>query len=150
MSAKVAIAVEASNPGGAVLGIENPETGTIQKSINNVLRAKFGKKAWAYLAVLIRLQQRGISDRVAKHRIAGTRPYDLVDIALLLGSELGDQIESAILGAIDARPAWFKQRERNAKRAKILQDIEQLQLELRADEQRDAREAASLRGRAAR
>jgi hypothetical protein len=134
--AKVAIAIEASNPGGAVLGIENPDAGIIQKAINDVLRANFGKKAWAYLAVLIRLQQRGISDRVAKHRIAGTRPYDLVDITLLLGSELGNQVEKAMLKAADLDPSWFRDRERAVKTINLKAELQQLEFDRQAEEER--------------
>jgi hypothetical protein len=101
----------------------------IQEAINETLKSIFKKKTWASLCVLI-----GVEESTAKNRLSGARDYSIADIARLLGSEIGDKIEAAMLEAVEMRPKWFKRRARAEKRSRLIQELKQLQLELEEEE----------------
>lgn len=125
MKRNVAIAAEASNLVGAETGPKLAQSGTIQRAINDVLRANFKRKTWASLQLLV-----GCEERVAKHRLAGTRQYDQVEVFLLLGSSLGREIQKAVFKALGIDPGWLDDYERALKRAHLISEIQQLTLDL--------------------
>jgi hypothetical protein len=89
-----------SNLGGAVSGIGNAETGTIQSILTSTLKAIVPRKTWGFLVDFL-----GLSERVAKHRISGTRAFTADELAALLRSEHGLDFLSAIMA--DAEPKWW-------------------------------------------
>jgi hypothetical protein len=129
MTAKVAISAKVSNGVGHNSDNRIVDSTVIQEAINDTLKSIFKKKTWASLCVLI-----GCEEATAKNRLHCVREYSIADIARLLGSEIGDKIEAAMLEAVDMRPKWFKRRDRVARRARLLEELKQLQLELEQDE----------------
>jgi hypothetical protein len=94
-------ALALANSVGAVSGIENAETGSVSFALAEMARGISPRKTWGYLVSLIR-----VNERVAKHRLAGTRRFTDEDIALLLRSERGIDYLVAIMG--DAEPDWWR------------------------------------------
>jgi hypothetical protein len=125
MLTNVASKADLSNSGGAILGIKCTQSGTIQSAINAALRKKFAKKTWTYVSFLI-----GEKERATKHRLAGTREYNLLNIVKLLRSDIGFQILKALMGDEKKWPAWFKICVIQIREAKIQTDFSQMQLSL--------------------
>jgi hypothetical protein len=94
-------ALALANSVGAVSGIENAETGSVSFALAEMARAISPRKTWGYLVSLMH-----VHERVAKHRLNGTRRFTDEDIALLLRSERGIDYLVAIMG--DAEPAWWQ------------------------------------------
>lgn len=89
-----------ANSGGAETGIQNPGTGNISALIVECAKGISPRKTWGYLVNAL-----GISERVAKHRLAGTREFTVDELAVMLRSERGIDYLVAIMG--DAEPAWW-------------------------------------------
>lgn len=60
------------------------------------------RKPWAYLVDIL-----GIKQRAAKHRMAGTRKFSAHDLALLLRTEQGLDVLSAVMAG--ATPRWWRE-----------------------------------------
>lgn len=101
MTAVTAIGSFKSKKGSAVSGIKNPATGSIQAALVETARGISPVKTWGYLAKLL-----GITERVAKHRMAYTRTFTADEVAALLRSEQGIHFLVAIMD--DARPKWWR------------------------------------------
>jgi hypothetical protein len=126
MNTKVATASKVSNLAVNAPFQERNGVGQLILSINALLREKFGRKTWASVAFLLKLE-----DRTARHRLAGTRPYDFADLVNLIRSELGFLILKILMGPDKKRwPAWFKVCERAMRRKKLIDDVEQFRLEI--------------------
>lgn len=141
MSNSVAIATEKSNPAPAVLGGSRNETGRTLLAVNALLRKKFGNKTWAYLAFFLK-----VGERTAKHRLAGTRPYDFDNLVDLLRSDAGMEVLRALMGDPKRWPAWFKICAAKIKEAKLLTDMQQMQLLLEETTNQTAADVAKLAG----
>lgn len=100
-SRQFAIVGASAKIGSAVSGINRPGAGTIQPVLIATAKAIFPVKTWAYLARLL-----GLSERVAKHRIACTRAITADEVVALLRSEQGIHYLVAIMD--DARPQWWR------------------------------------------
>lgn len=90
----------ASNSGGAVSGIENAETGNIHQLTTEFLTQIFPRKTWSALCDLL-----GITERVAKHRLAGTRAYSLEDMQRILRSRYGGSYLRTLMRG--SREEWW-------------------------------------------
>jgi hypothetical protein len=73
---------------------------TINSSIISFVKDLVRCKTWAFLH-----EKLGISERTAKHRLAGTREFTAAELAVLLRQERGRELLVAIMG--DAEPAWW-------------------------------------------
>ncbi len=125
MRVNVAIAREKANQVGDVLSIKNTQTATLQVAINETLRRIFKKKTWASVSFLI-----GEDERTTKHRLAGTRAYNIANLVALLKQEIGFQILLAIMGPKKTWPAWFVACVLAVREAKLMTDFSQHQLEI--------------------
>lgn len=85
-----------------------------------------------------------LPERTAKHRLAGTRPYDFDDAIKLLRAEVGFDVLTAIMGDKKHWPAWFKICARKIKEAKLLTDMKQMQLLIEQSNNETAAEVAKL------
>jgi hypothetical protein len=86
----------------SVLGIENSTT----PLISAILRIKEPSKTWGFLCDLMWKTKRvEMSERVAKHRLSGTRDYSGDEIRVLLQSEEGLEFLVALMA--DAEPKWW-------------------------------------------
>lgn len=94
-------AVALTNSVGAVLAPERPNPGNIQRILIDTARAISPRKTWGYLASLIH-----VHERVAKHRLAGTREFTTAELAVMLRSERGIDYLVAVMG--EAEPAWWR------------------------------------------
>lgn len=90
-----------ANGGGAATAPRNTQIGDINRVLIETARAISPAKTWAYLVSLIR-----VSERVAKHRVAGSREFTVDELALMLRSERGIDYLVSIMG--DAEPAWWQ------------------------------------------
>lgn len=90
-----------ANTGGAVSGHRNTQSGTIHDLIVQTARAISPAKTWAYLVSLTH-----VTERVAKHRLAGSREFTVDELALMLRSERGIDYLVAIMG--NAEPRWWQ------------------------------------------
>lgn len=115
--------------------------GTIILAINAALRKKFGNKTWAYLAFFLK-----VGERTAKHRLAGTRPYDFDNLVDLLRSDAGMEVLRALMGDPKRWPAWFKICAAKIKEAKLLTDMQQMKLLLEETTNQTAADVAKLAG----
>jgi hypothetical protein len=97
------------NRGGAETGIDFSVLGTksnVNHTISALLRIKEPRKTWGFLCdLLYRTSGLEVTERVAKHRLAGTRDYTVEELQTLLRSDEGLDFLVAIMG--DARPAWW-------------------------------------------
>jgi hypothetical protein len=73
---------------------------TINSSIISFVKDLVRCKTWAFLH-----EKLGISERTAKHRLAGTREFTAAELAVLLRQERGRELLVAIMG--EAKPAWW-------------------------------------------
>jgi hypothetical protein len=87
--------------GSAVSGTGLPQAGTLHAALIATAKSISPAKTWGYIARLT-----GAGERVAKHRVAGTRTFSADEIAALLRSEQGIHFLVAIMA--DARPKWWK------------------------------------------
>lgn len=101
MATVLAIASGKAKIGSAVSGIKNAGTGNTHAALIQTAKAISPVKTWGYLAGLLQIR-----DRVAKHRVAGTRTITADEIAALLRSEHGIHFLVAIMD--DARPKWWR------------------------------------------
>jgi hypothetical protein len=97
-----------ANSGGAETGIDFSVLGiglNVNAVISAVLKIKESRKTWGFL---IDLMPRSfeMTERVAKHRLAGTRDYTVEELQALLRSEEGLDFLVAVMG--DAQPAWWR------------------------------------------
>ena len=141
MSGNVARLPEKANQAQHAAFTQVNTRGTIILAINAALRKKFGKKTWASLAFLI-----GVEDRTARHRLAGTRPYDFDNLVDLLRSDAGMEVLRALMGDPKRWPAWFKICAAKIKEAKLLTDMQQMQLLLEETTNQTAADVAKLAG----
>lgn len=74
--------------------------GALQNSIALVFRQIFPRKTWLEISQFF-----GLSERGAKHRLAGSREFSAEEIAIMLRSEHGLTFLSAIMA--DANPPWW-------------------------------------------
>lgn len=77
-------AVLEPNQAGAETGIVFPISGNIHRLTTGFFKRSFPAKTWAGIANFL-----GLSERVAKHRIAGTRDYSAEEILTIIFSEKG-------------------------------------------------------------
>lgn len=139
MASNVAIAQEKANSVEHAEFVRVNTRGPTILAINQALRKKFGSKTWASIAFLLKLPE-----RTAKHRLAGTRPYDFDDAIKLLRAEVGFDVLTAIMGDKKHWPAWFKICARKIKEAKLLTDMKQMQLLIEQSNNETAAEVAKL------
>lgn len=85
---------------GAETFTRSEQIGHANKAFTRAFRAVFPRKTW--LAVSEKL---AISERVAKHRLAGSREYSIQEAATMLQSEEGLTFLSALMA--DATPRWW-------------------------------------------
>jgi len=85
---------------GAVSVTRNDQNGALQNAIALALREVFPRKTWLEVAEWF-----GLSERGAKHRLAGSREFTAEELALMLRSEHGLTFLSAIM--MDAAPRWW-------------------------------------------
>jgi len=86
----------------SVLGINS----NVNRTISELLRIKEPRKTWGFLCdLLFRTSRIEMTERVAKHRLAGTRDYTVEELQALLRSDEGLDFLVAVMG--DARPAWW-------------------------------------------
>lgn len=90
-----------TNPGAANPGIKNAGTVSIQADLLQCVKTLFPHKAWAHLADFL-----GLSERGAKHRLAGTRRFTADELCLLLQTDHGFKILTAAMA--DANPMWWR------------------------------------------
>jgi hypothetical protein len=93
-------AVALANSVGAGTGIRNAEVGSISSVMIECAKGISPRKTWSYLVNAL-----GVSERVAKHRLARSREFTVEELALMLRSERGIDYLVAIMG--DAEPAWW-------------------------------------------
>lgn len=87
----------------SVLGIGS----NVNAAITALLRIKEPRKTWGFLCnVLFRTARIEMTERVAKHRLAGTRDYTVEELQALLHSEDGLDFLMAVMG--EAQPAWWR------------------------------------------
>ena len=86
--------------GSAVSVTRNDQNGALQKAIALAFREIFPRKTWLEIAEWF-----GLSERGAKHRLAGSREFTAEELALMLRSEHGLTFLSAIMA--DATPRWW-------------------------------------------
>lgn len=139
MRVNVAIAREKANQDEHAAFTRVNTRGTIILAINQALRKKFGSKTWASIAFLLKLEE-----RTAKHRLAGTRPYDFDDATKLLRSEVGFEVLTAMMGDKKYWPAWFVACVLAVREAKLMTDFTQHQLEIEEFKKLRAPEMAKL------
>ena len=140
MKANVFALRKESNEGSVAPVTQTNGLGTIILAMNAALRSKFGRKTWAYLALIIKVEE-----RTAKHRLAGTRPYDFLDAVNLLRSEIGFFILKAMMGNDPKKwPAWFKICVQQIKAAKLMTDMRQMHLLLEQSKAETADAAAKF------
>lgn len=89
-----------SNRVGAGSVTQNDRNGALQVDLRKCVRKIFSTKTWLELSELF-----GISERTAKHRLAGTRKFSAEDIADLLQTEAGLSVLTTLMGS--ARPRWW-------------------------------------------
>jgi hypothetical protein len=110
------------NSGGAVSGIGNAETGSIQGIVLSFVKGLWPQKTWAALIGVL-----GVGERVAKHRVAGTREFSADDMARLLWQEDGFFLLAAVMEAAPRRPVWW----RMCRPLMDLADVERMQVAAR-------------------
>lgn len=95
-----------SKTGGAKTGIDISVSG-INSVLTEVLKIKEPRKTWAFLCdLLYRTSRIEMTERVAKHRLAGSRDYTGEEIRALLRSEDGLDFLVAVMG--DSSPTWWR------------------------------------------
>lgn len=100
MTRHFAIAGRNAKPGSAVCVTRNDQNGALQNAIALAFRDIFPRKTWLEIAEWF-----GLSERGAKHRLAGSRDFTAEEIAIMLRSEHGLTFLSAIMA--DATPRWW-------------------------------------------
>lgn len=94
--------------------------GALTAMISDAVRASVPRKAWAFLAFALNLTEGG-----AKHKLYARREYTAGELALLLRSEHGLEILSAVMADSDA--GWW----RNFKRQMAISDARRHEREAR-------------------
>jgi hypothetical protein len=75
-------------------------------AITKVLKVKEPRKTWGFLCDLLWVTSRHeMTERVAKHRLAGSREYSVDELRMLIQSEDGADFLSALMA--DAEPRWW-------------------------------------------
>jgi hypothetical protein len=99
-----------ANHRGAETGIDFSVLGigsNVNKIISDVLKIKEHRKTWGFLCdLLFNTSRIEMTERVAKHRLAGTRDYTVEELQALLRSDEGLDFLVAVMG--DAQPAWWR------------------------------------------
>lgn len=107
MSVASAISAKSTNVPLAKVGIVSAESGTntfYQRNIRVAVAKLFGTKPWAAL-----MDALGLSERAAKHRMAGTRAFTLDEAFELLRRPDGYKILSHMMTALpDPKPEWWQ------------------------------------------
>jgi hypothetical protein len=105
----VATAGNLSKNGGAKTGIDFSVLGvgkTASELVNTILRIKEPRKTWGFLCdVLYRTARIEMTERVAKHRLGGSRDYTVEELRALIQSEDGADFLNALMA--DAEPKWW-------------------------------------------
>jgi hypothetical protein len=122
--------MEFATEGGAKTGIGFPDLGIIsplQVAINDVLKIAHPRKTWAFLANLL-----GLTERVAKHRLAASRAYTIEELQAMLQSENGFEILQVLMAQSEPKWWWWAKRviataERRRQAAELDQEILQLE-----------------------
>lgn len=104
-----AMSPNSANIRGAETGIDFSVLG-VGKNLNEVisviLRIKEPRKTWGFLCDLLWQTSRiEMTERVAKHRLAGSRDYTVEELRALLQSEDGIDFLAALMA--DAEPKWW-------------------------------------------
>lgn len=109
MSSTVATAGNFANSRGAETGIDFSVLGissNINVVINKVLKVKEPRKTWGFLCDLLWETSRiEMTERVAKHRLGGSRDYTVEELRALIQSEDGADFLNALMA--DAEPRWW-------------------------------------------
>lgn len=92
-----------ANSAAAVSGIENAETGIVHRAVLRVVNELAPRKAWAFVA-----EKLGLEERTAKHRCACTRLFSADEIGALLRTEDGYRYLAAIMSTGDNAPLWYR------------------------------------------
>ncbi|MCK1541421.1 hypothetical protein IVB12_05370 [Bradyrhizobium sp. 179] len=103
-----AISPNTANLRGAETGIDFSVLGigsNVNAVISAVLKIKEPRKTWGFLIDLLP-REFEMTERVAKHRLAGSRDYTVEELQALLRSEEGIDFLIAIMG--DAQPLWWR------------------------------------------
>lgn len=99
-----------ANLRGAETGIDFSVLGiglNVNAAITAVLKIKETRKTWGFLCdLLFNTSRIEMTERVAKHRLAGSRDYTVEELQALLHSEEGLDFLVAVMG--DAQPAWWR------------------------------------------
>ncbi len=133
MPAIVSIARRNTNRGGAVTCTQETQIGYLNDALAQVFRKLAPVKTWAAVASVL-----GLTERVAKHRLSGTRDFTADELAALLRSEDGLSFLSAVMA--DSQPRWwliFKNKMRAA-------DIKRQQASMRRELEEAVNEASAL------
>jgi hypothetical protein len=85
---------------GAIGVTRSDQSGALQNAIALAFREVFPRKTWLEIAEWF-----GLSERGAKHRLAGSREFTADELALMLRSEHGLTFLSAVMA--DATPRWW-------------------------------------------
>lgn len=100
MSSIVATAGKRANAESAEGYTGNTQSGYLNDALAQVFRKLAPVKTWAALASVL-----GLTERAAKHRLAGTRDFTADELARLLRTEDGLAFLSAIMAG--AEPKWW-------------------------------------------
>lgn len=113
------------NSVGAETGIVFPISGNIHELTTEFFKRAYPAKTWAGIANFL-----GLSERVAKHRIAGTRGYSAEEILTIIFSEKGARYIAWLSRNIDEnnKADWLQLHEPLME----LADVERAQLVLRS------------------
>lgn len=118
-----------ANIRGAKTCTVQPESRTpsrIQVAITDLLRARYPRKTWAFLASMF-----DIKERAAKHRLANQVSYTVEELQVLLKGEDGFEYFEALME--DAAPQWWlwtKHAFLQGEKRRVIAEAEQEYLEL--------------------
>src|SRR3990167_4673147 len=101
MAIALTIAAGRSNSGGAEPATRNEQDDLLHRAVVSCVRKIFPRKTWFELVVLLR-----ISERTAKHRLAGPREFSASELAAMLRSERGVEVLTAIM--VGSTPRWWQ------------------------------------------
>lgn len=101
MSSTSVIALRNANQAHDKMGIGGAATGGIQRALIECVKKLAPVKSWAYLVGAL-----GVSDRLAKHRMSGTRDFSAEELVALLHTEDGYKVLAAVM--VGAKPLWWR------------------------------------------
>lgn len=126
MPSSVTATARISNSGSAGTYTTEARSGYLNDALVRVFRKIAPTKTWATVAGVL-----GLTERVAKHRLAGTRVFTADELARLLQTEAGIDFLSACMA--EAEPKWWvlfksyaKHTTYKARQAKARRELEAL------------------------